>query len=316
MDQTIFKKYSETYGARFTRRQKKAFSQALIEDFETLGYPHEVVSGKHLFSRANNLVFGNLKHAKNVIAVPYDTPQKVYWPKSYFFPLDGMATSNKSLIPVFGPVLVLYLILLALMYGMDGFVSDVQGVKVAMSVIILLVIFLFYMMLHGITNKHNANRNSASIAAAYEIAKSLDKEQRRTTVFLFVDHNKTRHFGAKVAAEDFLKQSKNPNVIVLNTFAKGSQIQIGYNPQNKKLAQEINKSRPNSKRLKLIALSDEMRGSSPMEHFAKAVSIGAGEIDKKGRLCVMGTGTSKDKEIDEENVDQIIALLCAYLQQK
>lgn len=316
MDQTVFQKYSQTYGARFTKKQKKNVTQALIEDFEALGYPHEIVSGKHFLSKANNLVFGNLKHAKNVIAIPYDTPAKVFWLKSYYFPLDGMATSNKSLIPVFGPALILYLVILGVMYGVDGFVSDVKGVQLAMTVILTLVILLFYLMLHGISNKKNDNRNTASIVAALQIAKNLNKEQKRTTVFLFIDSNKTRHLGAKVAAEDFLKQSKNPNVILLNTFAKGDVMQIGYNPQNKKLAQEINKSLPNAKRLKMIALSDEMRNSSPMEHFAKAVTIGAGELDKKGRLCVMGTGTSKDFGIDEENVDKVVSMVSAYLTAK
>lgn len=313
MDQTVFKKYSETFGARFTKRQKNNFQAALIEDFKELGYDHQIVKGRRLLSRANNLVFGNIKHVKHVIAVPYDTPQKVFWPKSYYFPMDGMATSNKNLLPVFGPVLFLYLILLAFMYGFEGFGTDVPSIKFAMTVIILLVILLFYLMLHGITNKKNYNRNSAGIVAALEIAKTLSKDQKRTTVFLFLDANKTRHLGASVAAEDFLKQSKNPTIIVLNTFAHGSTMQIGYNPQNKKLAQELNKVFPNSKRLKTVELTNEMRNSSPMEHFAKAVTIGAGELDKKGRLCVMGTGTNKDCVVDEEHMDHVIHMVSEFL---
>lgn len=316
MNQSIFEKYSNTYGARFTKRQKKSFTAALIRDFQELGYDHQMMKSRHFLSTANNLIFGNLKHCKNVIAVPYDTPQKMFWPKSNYFPLDGLSTSNKSLVPVFGPVLALYLLLLAMMYGLEGYVSDATGVKFAMTIIILLVIFLFYLMLHGISNRHNDNRNTASICAALEIAQSLSRDERRTTVFLFLDSNKTRFYGAKIAAEEFLKQSKNPNVIVLNTFAKGSNIQIGFNPQNKKLAQELNKSLPNAKRFKCVALSNEMRTSSPMEHFSKAVTIGAGELDKKGRLYVMGTGTSKDQGIEEHNVDQIIQVVSMYLKGK
>lgn len=313
MDQSIFNKYSEAFGARFTKRQKARFQQAIIDDFKELGYDHQIVKGKRLLSRANNIVFGNIKHVKHVIAVPYDTPQKVFWPKSYYFPLDGMATSNKTLVPTFGPVLALYLILLAAMYGIEGFAPEATSIKIAMTVIVLLVILLFYLMLHGITNKHNYNRNSAGIAAALEIAKALSKDQRRTTVFVFLDANKTRHLGASVAAEDFLKQSKNPNIIVLNTFARGTHLQIGYNPQNKKLAQELNKALSNANRLKTVELTNEMRNSSPMEHFAKAVSIGAGELDKKGRLCVMDTGTGKDCIIDEANVDTVITMVSEYL---
>lgn len=313
MDQTIWKKYSEEYGARFTSRQKERFRGALIKDFEELGYKSEIVEGRKFLTKAKNVMFGNLKHAKTVIAVPYDTPQKVYWLKSYFFPLDGMSTANKSLIPVFGPVLALYLVLLVFMYGLDGFVSEASGVKVAMSVIILLIILLFYMMLHGITNKKNFNRNSAGIYAAYAIAKKLTKDERRNVVFLFVDSNRTKHLGARIAAEDFLKQTKNPNVIVLHAFANGSVMQLGYNSNNKKLAQDLNKVFPNGGRLKMVQLSNEMRTSSPMEHFSKAVTIGAGEIDKKGRLCVLGTGTSKDTVVQEENIEKVIEMVSAFL---
>lgn len=313
MDQTIWKKYSEEFGARFTARQKEKFRRALMADFEELGYKSEIVEGKKFLTKARNVMFGSLKHAKTVIAVPYDTPQKVYWLKSYFFPLDGMATANKSLLPVFGPVLALYLILLVLMYGLDGFVSEISGVKVAMTVIILLIIVVFYMMLHGITNKKNYNRNSAGIYAAYEIAKALTKDERRNVVFLFVDSNRTKHLGARIAAEDFLKQTKNPNVIVLNGFANGSNMQLGYNANNKKLAQDINKVFPNGARLKMVQLTNDMRTSSPMEHFSKAVTIGAGEFDKKGRLCVMGTGTSKDTIIQEENIEKVITMVGAFL---
>ena len=63
----------------------------------------------------------------------------------------------------------------------------------------------------------------------------------------------------------------------------------------------------------MIALTNEMRNSSPMEHFAKAVTIGAGELDKKNRLCVMGTGTGKDVEIDEENINKVVDMLQAYV---
>lgn len=310
MDTTVWKKYSEEFGARFTKRQKTKFQNALIEDFKQFGYTCDIVQGKSLLSRANNLLFGNLKHAKTVIAVPYDTPAKVLWPKSYFFPLDGMSTSNKSLISTFAPVLILYLAVMAIMYGMEGLTSKLTSV--VLGFVLLLILFIFYLMLHGVSNKKNYNRNSAGIYAAYKLAESLDKDTKRQVAFLFLDSNKTKHLGAKAAAEDFLRQGKNPNVIVLNTFAKGT-LQIGYNGQNKKLAQDLNKKFPNAQRVKMIALTNEMRNSSPMEHFAKAVTIGAGELDKKNRLCVMGTGTGKDVEIDEENINKVVDMLQAYV---
>lgn len=313
MDQNIFKKYSETYGTRFTNKQKAAFRRALIEDFKEIGYTHTIVTGRKNLSRVVNLQFGNMKHAKTVVAVPYDTPQHIFWWKSEYYPLDGMTTSNRNLIPQFAPIVILYAILLVLIYGSEDMIHDVISANLMLVVVSLLILLLFYLMLHGVANRKNYIRNSAGIAAAYEIAKSLTKDEQRTTVFLFIDRNKTRHLGAHIAAEDFLKQTRNPNVILLNCFALGSQMQIGFTSQNKKLALELSKLYHGEQKIKTIALSDSMRTSTAAEHFAKAVVIAAGEVDEKGRLLVKNTATAKDCVIDEGNVDRVIQMVSDYL---
>lgn len=313
MDQNIFKKYSETYGTRFTNKQKVVFRKALIEDFKAIGYTYTIITGKKHFTRAVNLQFGNMKHAKTVITVPYDTPSHIFWRKSEYYPLDGTATVNKNLIPQFAPIVLLYLLLLAIIYGSEGLIKDALSADILFVIVLALIVLLFYLMLHGVANRKNYVRNSASVAAAYEIAKSLTKDEQRTTAFLFIDRNKTRHLGAHVAAEDFLKQSRNPNVILLNCFATGSNIQIGYTPQNKKLAMELSKLSNSENKPKTIALNDVMRTSSAAEHFTKAVVIAGGELDEKNRLCVKNTATNKDCHIDEANVNQVIQMISDYI---
>ena len=311
MDQNIFKKYSEAYGTRFTNKQKAAFRKALIEDFKEIGYSHTLITGKKNLSRAVNLQFGNMKHAKTVIAVPYDTPQHIFWWKSEYYPLDGLTSANKNLIPQFAPIVLLYVILLGLIYGSEGRLNA-QGANFMFLLVSFLMVVLFYLMLHGVANRKNYVRNSAGIAAAYEIAKGLSKDEQRTTVFLFIDRNKARHLGAHIAAEDFLKQTRNPNVILFNCFALGSQLQLGYTPQTKKLALELSKLCGEEK-LKTVALDDAMRSSSAAEHFVKAIVIAAGEADEKGRLFVKNTATAKDRLIDEANIDRVIQMVSSYL---
>lgn len=311
MDQNIFKKYSEAYGTRFTNKQKAAFRKALIEDFKEIGYSHTLITGKKNLSRAVNLQFGNMKHAKTVIAVPYDTPQHIFWWKSEYYPLDGLTNANKNLIPQFAPIVLLYVILLGLIYGSEGRLNAI-GANVMFLLVSFLMVVLFYLMLHGVANRKNYVRNSAGIAAAYEIARGLSKDEQRTTVFLFIDRNKTRHLGAHIAAEDFLKQTRNPNVILFNCFALGSQLQLGYTPQTKKLALELSKLCGEEK-LKTVALDDAMRSSSAAEHFVKAIVIAAGEADEKGRLFVKNTATAKDRLIDEANIDRVIQMVSSYL---
>lgn len=312
MDQNIFKKYSEAYGTRFTNKQKAAFRKALIEDFREIGYTHTIITGKKNFSHAVNLQFGNMKHAKTVIAVPYDTPQHIFWWKSEYYPLDGLTNANKNLIPQFAPIVLFYVVLLGLIYGSEGRLNE-TGTNFMFLLVSFLMVVLFYLMLHGVANRKNYVRNSAGIAAAYEIAKGLSKDEQRTTVFLFIDRNKARHLGAHIAAEDFLKQTRNPNVILLNSFALGSQLQIGYTLQTKKLALELSKLSCGEEKLKTVALNDAMRSSSAAEHFVKAIVIAAGETDEMGRLYVKNTATSKDRVVDETNIDRVIQMVSSYL---
>ena len=168
-------------------------------------------------------------------------------------------------------------------------------------------------MLHGFHNTHNANRNSASIAAAVEIAKSFDKDERRRIGFLFTDKNKMRFLGAESSAKDLYDSGKNPTMICLDCIAKGENVQIGFNPQNRKLANEIAKYHPTDKHIAAVKLTEEMRLQNAMSYFKKAVVISAGELDSDGNLVVEGTGTGRDKEVDMDVLDGNITMIKEYL---
>lgn len=46
-----------------------------------------------------------------------------------------------------------------------------------------------------------------------------------------------------------------------------------------------------------------------MNYFEKGILITSGEMDAKGSLVVKNTQTSKDKELDDSNIQFIIELL-------
>ena len=80
--------------------------------------------------------------------------------------------------------------------------------------------------MHGFHNSHNYNRNSATIAAAVEIARGLSRDERKKTGFLFTDNNKMRYIGAEAAAKDLANAGKNPTLICLGCIGKGDTVQI------------------------------------------------------------------------------------------
>ena len=314
MDHKLIEKYTKTYGVRFTRRQKKKFIKDLCEEFESIGYSHTMIEGKKLFSRAENYLFGNLKQMKTIIVAPYDTPERKFWNKVVYYPFDGNKTASKTVVATYLPIGIVFAILFLGLYGLQPLVTSI-GLSALLSVFLfLLTIMLMYWMLHGFHNSKNYNRNSASIVAALEIARSLNKEEKRKIGFAFTDKNKLRFAGAESFAQDLVNQGKNPSLICLDCIAKGSEVQIGFNPQNRKLATEIAKYHPEKKQIELVKLDDQMRLQNAMSHYKKAVVISSGELDKNGSLVVNGTGTGKDCEIDMHVLENNIKMVREYLQ--
>ena len=109
MEQELFEKYTKTYGKRFTRKQKHKFAKALHEDMTQAGYEKTMIKGsKLIIMKAEDYFYGNRKRMKTVIVVPYDTPERKFWHKVFYFPLDGTKTMNKTLIATYVPIILLY----------------------------------------------------------------------------------------------------------------------------------------------------------------------------------------------------------------
>lgn len=314
MENKLLEKYTETYGTRFSKRQKKAFLKALHEDMNALGYESTLIQGKKLLSRADNYLFGNMKQMKNVIVVPYDTPEKKFWHKVIYFPFDGTKTANKTMAATYVPILVFFVAIFGGIYGIQPMLKDSSLAFIVSMLLFLLTLVLIYWMMHGFQNRHNANRNSAAIAAAVDIATKLDKEERRKTGFLFTDKNKMRFLGAEACAKDFANAGKNPYVIMLDCIGNGSQTRIGYNPQNRKIAIEMAKHYPiKGVSVDAVKLSEDMRMQSAMSYFKKAIIVSSGELDGEGNLYVMGTGTGKDRSVNKETVEHNGEMVYRYL---
>lgn len=316
MDQQCFQKYQEKYGIRFNAKQKHAVREELTAEFARMGFSTLSLGERKRWKRVDNFVCGSFRHARNVIVIPYDTPRRVFWHNSRYYPLNGTRDANKGLLPFLTPVIVLYALLFGILPWVERSIQNPLWIRLTAFGCLAVLALLIYYVLHGAANHHNANRNTAGIAAAIEIARSLDTDQRRNTAFLFLDGNHGRFYGAEAAAAAWQKEHRKPQMIVLNTFAHGSVMQIGYRQEAKKAAMELQQLSETIHPMKAVAMSDGMVLSTPMQHFPRAIAIAAGELDAKGELCAWGTATAKDREVDPENVDAVVALITAYLKKQ
>lgn len=313
MNDKLIEKYTKQFGTRFSRNQKTKFIHEIANEFSELGYEKKEIEGRKWLNKAKDYFFGNIKNAKTVIVVPYDTPERKIWNKVYYFPFDGEKTASKTMAATFVPIVALYALILVFVFFSGKMTTNPILTAMISLIMFILLIFLVYFMTHGIRNTKNFTRNSASIITALEIANALSKDERKKVGFLFTDKNKSRFLGADIAGKEFKDAGKNPNIICLDCIGKGSTLQIGYRPQNRKMAQEVVKCDPNKKNIEVVKIDEGMQFQSAMAHFDKAIVISCGEVDSDGRLYILGTGTSKDQELQVENLERVTGMVTSYL---
>lgn len=306
----IIEKYVNTYGTRFSKKQKLKARDALVEDFNALGYSaNEIKSAKGF--KAKNLVFGNVKAMKSAVVVPFDTPERKMWSNLHYYPLNGNKSTTKMMIATFLPILIIYgICFFIIMFG-TNIVKDVKNAMYLNAAMTLILLFLVYLVAHGISNKHNAARYSASVVASLEIARILAKNNMKQCVFIFTDKNKNKYKGSANIAQMFANLKKSPNVIFIDTIARGSQMQIGCKSHDKKAAIELSKL--NEKNVNVTKMDEQQFYQTPFSVFSKLSVIACGDIDAKGNLEVLNTCSCKDTQIKEENITNVVNMVVAYV---
>lgn len=312
MEKDIREKYLNTFGIRFLKKQKTAFIKALTADFESLGYHQEQIIEKHLFTKAKSYVFGNMKQMQQCIIVPYDTPEQKFWKQVPYYPQNGNKTASKTIYATFIPLVAFFATIFIGIYIIKPYVQSESIANILSILLFLATLFLIYWMLHGLQNKHNANRNSASIICALSLAKQLNEQQRKTTGFIFTDKNKQQFIGAKSIQATFQKLKKQPDMFYLDCIGNKKQCCIGYLQGNKTLATKLMKNDPN-KEATLSKMHPEALVQNAMQHFLKALIISCGEFDNEKQLVVYDTGTRKDQTIDEQNIQRVKDMLFGYI---
>lgn len=296
----------------FSKRDKLAFAETLIHDFNKLGYKGIVDHRKIGFKKVNNIMIGNFKTAKNIIIVPYDTPKRVFWPNYHFYPQNGELTMKKNFVPYYMPLIIAYLLLLAIVYVFPSWLN-LHSQNLLFLVAFIYLIFLFVFIFRGFANHHNVVRTDTSIALAYEIAEELSSTSRKELAFVFSDANTIKMQGSEALEQFLMSISRNPNKIILYCIGKGDHISVAYRKGCRKHAQELIKKHKSKFTVDQKALDNTMSMQLPIEHLNNAMMISSGDI-MNGELCVQGLCSNKDTVYDETILDDVKDMMIHYLQ--
>lgn len=311
MNNTITNKYFNEISERFTRKNKKKFQQAIIEDFAKLGYSGEVDSQKKGFGKVENIYIGNVKQAKTVIAVPYDTPAKVFWFNNHHYPLNGYENLRRMFIPLYAPILITWAVILFLIYGIPAITGDKNNFVLALLAFVALVL-LMVLLFVGFPNKRNIIRNSTSVAMAYAIAEQLHKDHAHEVLFVFTDSSKK--FVGSEALQKYLNDHKKNTmgVIVLYCIGSGNLVGINADKITKNMAKDMLKGYKGDLKIKVNNIENSDKDNTLAQGLNRVMEISSG-YERNGFLVVENTATGKDNAVDDMLADEVAQMLVTYL---
>lgn len=314
MNKEIWSKYTEKYGIRFLKKDKKKFQEAILDDFRNLGYEGEVITSRKGFGTVSNIHIGNPKQAKTCIVVPYDTPARVFWYKNPYYPQDGYHNFKKSFIPTYVPILLIYGIILVLSYVGPIIMPKIFNTAFMSVILMWLLLLLIVIVLKGIPNFNNAVRNSASLVIAYDIASKLSPAKRKEVMFVFTDCKK-RYYGNEFV-NAYLDEHKKISMPIISLYClgDGNDIRILSSRNAKNLARAVSKEFKSEKyklTTKSVALNEQ--DNTSIQGFNHGILLSSGNLDKDNHLLVDNTALAKDKRVSETMCDDVVEMIVNYL---
>lgn len=288
------------FGRRFTGRQKTAFLNYIIAQAELESIPAVLDVGRDSRSGAcRNLYLGNMKRASLLIAVPYDTPSRLFWPDTRYFPLnpgrnmrrDSGEMAARLLLGAAAAGGYLFLVLLPAVH-LGG--PAVWAAAAGMAAVAALVLRL----IAGIPNRRNHARNSAGIVAALEY-------QRRFgggAAVALLDQSCCSYNGYRQLAEYLGGTAQNKRIIVLDCATSGPELHVHCGqPLEKRLEKAVRGA-------EVHGLEASQLDRTMMKLFPKGILI-TGGFREQGEMVIADTRCGRDAGIDLEKIERTLEVI-------
>jgi len=203
---------------RFYDREKRRFLVALAQEFESYGYETQIKMKKHGAFKIRNLYVGNPQSAKTIFTTYYDTPS--FSGSSTIKILDK--TPNKSGVALASAIPLALIMIVGVAFiqyiGLPNWSENFWSGASMLSILFSLLLFgLLMYFRRGIGVRRNVVRNTSSVLAMIEAARSLDESKREKIAFAFTDYGCVNHFGEKLAELDANDKNQSKNYIMLDS---------------------------------------------------------------------------------------------------
>lgn len=297
----ISREILEKHQIRKTKEQKAAFRGLALSTAKENGYSAKVETN----GSAENIVIGDVDHAKVIYTAHYDTPAGTPFP-------NLMIPKNKLLYVLYqiAICLLLYSIPILIMTVGSGYVySLTDSVELKNTVLwlgYLLIWVILALLLFGPANKHNANDNTSGVTVILDLMAAMPIEERSNVAFVLFDLEERGCLGSAQFNKAHKSKLKSTPVINFDCVGVGSTILLAPRKGARSLAPKLGEAfTANDTFATEIALNSTF-SNSDHKNFSQGVGVASFTTSKHGVLYTGKIHTKHDTECNEENIDFIV----------
>ena len=203
------------FPVRKSKKQKHEFINAIRAYCADLGYKVSVQKGS---MGAQNIVIGNPATAKYVVTAHYDTCATLPFP-NFITPRNLAA------------YLAYQIFVLALFFGICALISALvylitKDPEISFWIAYLSYFGLFFLMLFGPANKHNANDNTSGVVTLLEIARTMPEIHRHKVCYVLFDLEEAGLIGSSSYRKDHKQQTDRQIILNLDCVGDGDELMM------------------------------------------------------------------------------------------
>ena len=297
----------EKYPVRRSYQQKKAFREYVISAAEELGAEAKVE--KTCEGKNENVVIGDVEHAKVVFTAHYDTPAASLFP-------NVMIPRNKPLFYLyqFAPIICILLIGLAGGFAVQAWTG---GNRIAFLIAFMVIYYgAYFLMYRTFTNKNNYNDNTSGTTAVLTLLDRLESEKRREVAFILFDNEEKGKKGSKAYFQDHGEYMKDKLLINFDCVGYGDQVIFIAKEGAEQKSEYASLCESFLEKDGFVPHFYPMKGSesnSDYKNFPCGIGCMTCKKGKNGLLYTPRIHTAFDTVANNENIEYIADGICGFI---
>ncbi len=282
----------ENYKIRKSKRQKDEFINLIKENYNEANI--EVSKG---IIKSKNIVIGDVKKAKTILAAHYDTPANMPFP-------NFLAPKN-----IFISVLYQFLIVFIGLFimGVVAYLVSIitDNVLIILAAEYIMLFGLVYLLMAGKANPNNLNDNTSGVITLVETMNKLSEEEREKTAFVFFDNEELGLLGSRAFKKKYKNEMKEKLLINFDCVSDGDYFLIICNNKTEKIYGEKIKENITSSEEKTAIIDKAAKALYPSDQMGFPINIGVAAFNKKPIIgyYVDKIHTKHDLVFQKENIE-------------